>query len=168
MYDKLGASMLNEMDGMFVLAILDRKARKLFIARDRAGKKPLYYYHSKERFVFASELNALHHQLSLEMNEDYIFEFLRTGFFYQSHTPYKRVHELPAASFATVNLDGPPQVQVIRWWDIQDYYEQPVADDEPTALARIDDILKLAIKRRVESSDLEVGSFLAVASIADS
>ena len=58
-YEMLGPSCLKEFDGMFAFAIYDRRKNELFLARDRAGKKPLYYYSDGKRFVFASELNAL-------------------------------------------------------------------------------------------------------------
>jgi asparagine synthase (glutamine-hydrolysing) len=161
LYAKLGMDGLKDMDGMFALAIYDRKAQELFLARDRAGKKPLYYYKDDKKFVFASELNALRNQLPLTMNKDYIREFARTGFFYKTHTPYLQVAELPAASCAFISTQQPVAVRIKSWWDIEHFYGQPSADSEETALQKIDAMLHTAVKRRVESSDLEVGSFLS-------
>lgn len=161
LYSKLGPKALNEMDGMFVIAIYDRNKEQLFIARDRAGKKPVYYYHDEHKLIFASELNAIRNQLPLEMNENYIREFTRTGFFYPAHTPYKNVSELPPASYALVNATGNPQLQVVKWWEIQDFYSNPSCDNEATALDKVESLLHTAVKRRIESSDLEVGSFLS-------
>jgi asparagine synthase (glutamine-hydrolysing) len=162
LYARLGTEGLNDMDGMFALVIYDRKAQQLFLARDRAGKKPLYYYSDNRKFVFASELNALRNQLPLEMNREYIHEFARTGFFYKTHTPYLQVAELPAASYAIVSSQEiPVTVKTGSWWDIERFYGQPSADNEEMALQQVDSMLHTAIKRRVESSDLEVGSFLS-------
>jgi asparagine synthase (glutamine-hydrolysing) len=162
LYAKLGADGLKDMDGMFAFAIYDRKAQQLFLARDRAGKKPLYYYADDKKFVFASELNALRSQLPLTMNKDYIHEFARTGFFYKTHTPYLQVSELPAASYAVISTQKiPVTVSIKPWWDIEHFYGQPCADNEETALEKIDSMLHKAVKGRVESSDLEVGSFLS-------
>src|SRR6185436_5612316 len=58
----MGPDCLHDFDGMFALAIYDRQKQELFMARDRAGKKPLYYFFDGIRFLFASELNALNHQ----------------------------------------------------------------------------------------------------------
>lgn len=159
-YDKLGAKCLNDFDGMFAFIIYDRKNKEIFIARDRAGKKPLYYFADGNRFVFSSELGALNDQLRLEVHEHHLQQYVRMGYFYKSATPYKNVFELPAGSCAHVSLDH-PEVKVERWWNIHDFYEQHSNDEFATAMDRVDRMLHEAVKRRVESSDLEVGSFLS-------
>ena len=161
LYAKLGVDCLKDMDGMFALAIYDQKKKELFVARDRAGKKPLYYYTDNNRFVFASELNALRNQLPLVMDKGTIGGYLHTGFFYSKQTPYINVSELPAGCYAKISLDRMAAPEVKSWWNIRDFYEQPSGDDENTALEKIDQMLHTAVKRRVESSDLEVGSFLS-------
>ncbi len=160
LYEKFGASCLNDMDGMFSMVIYDREKQELFLARDRAGKKPLYYYFDSNKFLFASELNALKNQLDLEINIEHLMQFVRIGYFYRSSTPYRDVWELPAGSYAYVSLKK-PEPKITRWWNIHDYYLQKSKEDFSTALKKVDDILHMAIKRRVESSDLEVGSFLS-------
>lgn len=159
-YAKTGAECLQDFDGMFALTIYDRKKNELFIARDRAGKKPLYYYSSGEKFFFASELNALQSQLALTVNHVHIQRYIRMGYFYKSSTPYENVFELPAGSYAKVSLQEPIP-NIVKWWDILNFYVKPSADDFETASGKIDDILHKAVRNRVESSDLEVGSFLS-------
>lgn len=160
LYAKLGAGFLNDLDGMFAMVIYDKKMQRLFLARDRAGKKPLYYYSADNSFVFASELNALHNQISLQINEQHLQQFVRMGYFYKSSTAYKNVWALPAGHFAFVQLNR-PAIEIHRWWNIHDYYLQNSSDDFDTALEKTDSFLHQAIKRRLESSDLEVGSFLS-------
>jgi asparagine synthase (glutamine-hydrolysing) len=159
-YARLGPKCLDDFDGMFALAIYDRNKNELFIARDRAGKKPLYYYSDGKSFVFSSELGALHNQLSLQINEKHLQQYVRMGYFYKSFTPYKNVWELPAGSYAYVSLNL-PEVKVQKWWDIHRFYRQRSRDDPDMALTKIDHLLHKAVKGRVESSDLEVGSFLS-------
>ena len=159
-YTKIGADCLQEFDGMFALTIYDRTKNELFIARDRAGKKPLYYHSNGSSFVFASELNALRKQLKPDINEQHLQQYIRMGYFYKSSTPYKNISELPAGSYATVNINKPEPV-VTKWWNIHQYYEKRSTDSFETALKTTDDLLHTAVKRRVESSDLEVGSFLS-------
>ncbi len=159
-YAKLGPKCLDDMDGMFALVIYDNDKKELFIARDRAGKKPLYYYADGKKFVFSSELNALKNQLPLEINTSHIRQYIRMGYFYKSSTPYLNVHELPAGNYAYVSLDK-PEVRITQWWDIHPFYQQPSKDSFETASQKIDTILHEAVRNRVESSDLEVGSFLS-------
>jgi len=145
---------------MFTIVIYDKEKQELFLARDRAGKKPLYYFFENQKFVFASELNALKNQLTLTLNEEHIRQYIRMGYFYKSSTAYKNVFELPAGAYAHVSLQK-PEVRVSRWWNIHQFYKEPVPDDFETASSKIDTILHEAVKNRVESSDLEVGSFLS-------
>src|SRR5260221_932815 len=159
-YAKTGAACLQEFDGMFALVIYDRQKNSLFMARDRAGKKPLYYYSKNENFVFSSELNALRHQVKPEINDEHLQQYTRMGYFYKSSTPYKDVWELPAGSYAFVDIKK-PEAKISKWWNIHSYYQKKSTDSFETALQRTDDLLHLAVKRRVESSDLEVGSFLS-------
>lgn len=160
LYAKLGAACMNGMDGMFVFAIFDSQKQELFIARDRAGKKPLYYFADGKQFIFSSELNALRHQLPLEINEDNLHGYVRLGYFYKEATPYRQVKELPAGSYGIIPV-GTPEPRIHTWWNIHDYYKQSSADDFTTATERVDSLLHTAVKNRVESSDLEVGSFLS-------
>ena len=159
-YLKLGAACLQEFDGMFVFIIYDRKSNSLFIARDRAGKKPLYYYSITGQFVVASELNALKNQVKPLINEQHIEQYLRYGAFHSLATPYKNVHELPAGHYAIVSLTD-ASLSLHTWWSIQTFYEQQRKEQLEVAIQNVDTILHTAIKRRLESSDLEVGSFLS-------
>lgn len=159
-YAKAGPACLNDFDGMFAIAIYDKARQHLFLARDRAGKKPIYYFSDKKSFVFASELNALRNQLSLQVDEEHIHQFIHTGYLFRSATPYKNVFELPAGSYAVIPLKEPIPI-VIRWWDVHTFYSVRNHDDFDTALRNTDRLLHESVKRRIESSDLEVGSFLS-------
>ena len=159
-YAKMGAGCLQDFDGMFALAIYDRKNNELFLARDRAGKKPLFYYADGKRFVFASELNALRGQLDLDADEAAIFQYLYSGYLFNNNSPYKQVKKIPAGSYAVVKLESPDPV-ITKWWDIHPFYRQQSSHSFEEALQHTDTLLHTAIRRRVESSDLEVGSFLS-------
>jgi len=159
-YEKEGAACLNEFDGMFALVIYDKHRNELFLARDRAGKKPLYYYTDGNTFVFCSELNALQWQVRDVLNESHLQQFVRLGYFCKSATPYNNIHELPAGSCAMVDVSRPQPV-LAKWWNIHQYYNKKYKDDFETAFQKTDEFIHQAVRRRVESSDLEVGSFLS-------
>jgi len=90
LYIKYKNKMFNMLDGMFAFAVLDKNQNKIILARDRAGKKPLYIYKNFSSVLFASELNSINTTVKdLTINEDAISSYLRTGFFYKKYTPYK-------------------------------------------------------------------------------
>ena len=160
LYDRFGTDFLNHIDGMFAFAIHDKIKDQLFIARDRAGKKPFYYYADEKIFAFASELNGLKTMVPLEINHNNIYQYLRLGTFYRQFTPYKNVTELKAGTFLIVDCRT-LRIQETNWWNINDYYQKESTDSLEQSLQKTDDFLHKAIKRRIESSDLEVGSFLS-------
>ncbi|MEO8765776.1 MAG: asparagine synthase (glutamine-hydrolyzing) [Ginsengibacter sp.] len=160
LYERFGTQFLQYLDGMFAFVIHDKIKNELFIARDRAGKKPLYYYLDNNRFAFASELNCLKTITPLEIEPGNFYPYLRLGSFYRQLTPYKNVTELTAGTFLVVNCDTLSVVQN-RWWDINDFYRVQNKDSFEESMQKTDSYLHKAVKRRIESSDLEVGSFLS-------
>ncbi|MEJ7587431.1 MAG: asparagine synthase (glutamine-hydrolyzing) [Ferruginibacter sp.] len=160
LYEKYDADFLDYLDGMFALAIYDRYKKKLFLARDRAGKKPLFYYTDGQILIFASELNCLKGLLPLEMNIGNFFHYLRLGSFYGQLTPYKNVHELRAGSYMVVDCTT-LEIKEQRWWKINEFYKRPNKDTIEESLHKVDGFLHEGVRRRVQSSDLEVGSFLS-------
>jgi asparagine synthase (glutamine-hydrolysing) len=160
LYQKYGTNFLHYLEGMFVFVIYDKQQKQLFIARDRAGKKPLYIYNDTKKIVFASELNALKKILPLQKNDDNMYHYLRLGSFFGSLTPYHHVTELAAGSFVQIDCVTLKITQT-QWWNINQFYLQQSTDNFTTALAKTDELLHAAVKRRIESSDLEVGSFLS-------
>jgi asparagine synthase (glutamine-hydrolysing) len=160
LYRKYGVEFLNYLDGMFVFAIYDAQKKTIFIARDRAGKKPLYYYSDIEKIVFASELNCLKGLLPLQMNSENIYQYLRLGSFYKRATPYKNVHELAGGNFLLIDCTT-LKIKEKCWWNINEIYAQSNKGSFEESLLKVDFFLHTAVKRRVESSDLEVGSFLS-------
>jgi len=160
LYERFGTQFLQYLDGMFVFVIYDKIKNELFIARDRAGKKPFYYYHDGNKFVFASELNCLKNMIPLEINNTNFYQYLRLGSFYRQFTPYEKVIELTAGTFLVLNCNT-LSISQTRWWNINDFYQKQNNDSLEDSLQKTDEYLHKAVKRRVESSDLEVGCFLS-------
>ena len=78
---------------MFAFAIFNQINKKLFLARDRAGEKPVYYYSKNNIFLFGSELNSIISVIKPEINYDNIYQYLRYSFI-DSNTPYNCILEL--------------------------------------------------------------------------
>ena len=125
LYDRYGTDFLHFLDGMFAFVIYDKIKNQLFIARDRAGKKPFYYFFDQKKFVFASELNCLKTMTNVEIEPAGFFQYLRFGTFYRQFTPYKNVTELRAGSFLIVDCNT-LSINEKRWWNVNDYYQKAV------------------------------------------
>lgn len=160
LFEKIGVGMLNELDGMFAMSIYDERSQKLWLCRDRAGEKPLYYFMKQDTLVFASELRVLSSILKPEIEVSHISTFLTVGFLPTTQTPYKNIMELPPATYAEVDIST-MKVKVDTWWNIESFYKQESAISLEEALDETDRLLNLSVKRRMLSSDLEVGTFLS-------
>ena len=160
LYDRFGTDFLQYLDGMFAFVIHDKIKDQLFIARDRAGEKPFYYYFDQNKFVFASELNCLKSMVPVEIETANFYQYLRLGSFYRQFTPYKNVTELRAGSFLIVDCNA-ISIKETRWWAINKYYQNENNDSLEDSLQKTDKFLHKSVQRRLESSDLEVGSFLS-------
>jgi asparagine synthase (glutamine-hydrolysing) len=161
LYIKFGISALSMCDGMFAFAILDQKSNTLTFGRDRAGKKPLYYFKRQDSMVFASELNTLNRCINmLRIDEKEIYSYIRNGFFYHEKTPYKDVYEVSPGSIMTVNLYD-LAIQKNSFFDILNFYKKDKINEFDFALETVEEALHESVKDRLLSSELEVGAFLS-------
>lgn len=159
LYIKLGKECLNYLDGMFAFAIFDKGTKKLFLARDRAGEKPLYIYSKNDTFIFASELNAIASIVKPRINNEHIYQYLRYSFI-NSNTPYLDVIELPAGSWYEINT-ATLHRDTGKWWRIEEIYRNKSVLSEADTLATLDQYLHQSVYNRLTTSDLEVGTFLS-------
>jgi len=163
MFVKYKERMFEKIDGMFAFAIYDRKNKRVFLARDRAGKKPLYYYYNKNKklFFFASELNVFKELNNLEIDEKSIYAYLRCGFFPQDTTPYKNIKKLMNGTCLWLDLSD-FSIAEEKYFDILNYYEsEKFKYDKNEIIEILEEKLSKSIKDRLLASDLEVGAFLS-------
>lgn len=160
LYIKFGSEMFSLLDGMFAFCVYDKKNNTLLIARDRAGKKPLYYTKVNDSFLFASELNSLKLMTNMEINEDAIQCYLRAGFIYKSYTPYKNVYKLEAGTFLVINTHT-LRIDKQKYYDILHPYLNKNNHSFPEAIIQTDDLIRKSISDRLLASDVEVGAFLS-------
>jgi len=160
LYDKLGLKCLDKLDGMFAFAIYDSKKQNLILARDRSGKKPLYLYQQDDKLIFASELNAIKEIIDTEVNEVNIAKYLRAGMLYNIDTPYKNIQEIDAGSYSIIDTTT-LEIKSTKWWNILDFYNKPKHITYTDAKVTLDNLLHKSVKNRLDSSDLEVGTFLS-------
>lgn len=120
-YSHWGVGCLNRLVGMFAFSILDTQERKLFLARDFFGIKPLYYTLWQGGFAFASEISPLLELpgVSRQVNPQRLYDYLRFGLTdHGAETLFADINQLPSAHYLEVELDNPRQVKLSRYWQI--------------------------------------------------
>ncbi len=156
-WEEYGPACVERLEGMFVFAILDERRRELFIARDRMGKKPLYYAVLDGVLHFASELPALTASPSWKGDLDLsgLEGYLSLGYFLAPHTPFADVWKLPPAHTLHVR-DG--RLAMRRYWDVTGFDSDQ--RDESVLIDAVDETLGTAVTDRLES-EVPLGAFLS-------
>jgi len=118
-YDKWGSSCLEKFNGMFAFAVLDKEKKELFLARDRLGIKPLYYYTQDDIFVFASEIKAILEYLKVrpEINTAAVDAYMSFGYVPGEETMFKGIKRLLPGHYIIRKHNG--IIQKRRYWDFQ-------------------------------------------------
>lgn len=157
LYEREGAACLDQLNGMFAIAIWDREARKLFLARDRLGKKPLYYYEQNGQFAFASEIKALLPApfVSTEIRYDAVRDFFAYQYVPDPKTIYRNVHKLPPGYWLQVDEQGS---QLVQYWDVS--FRTPSTESPGQLSEGLYDIIDDAVRLRM-ISDVPLGAFLS-------
>ncbi|MCO5142605.1 MAG: asparagine synthase (glutamine-hydrolyzing) [Oligoflexia bacterium] len=116
LYDEMGMSLLHELRGMFCFSLYDLKTKTLYIARDRLGIKPLYYYNQSGKFLFASEIKAILEAdfVSKIPNISSIDSFLKFRYSPGPETMFKDIYKLPAGHWMSVR-EG--KIEIEQYWD---------------------------------------------------
>ena len=161
LFEELGEATVRELRGMFAFAIYDRRERRLFLARDRFGKKPLYYTRRPNGdFFFASELKALR-KLALSNGHEpiirpqSIYDYLSFGVVPQPDTIYHNVFSLEPASTMWVDL---ARISSKRYWDLE--FEPKLETSYEEARHEVRRVLHEAVRLRLRS-DVPLGVFLS-------
>jgi asparagine synthase (glutamine-hydrolysing) len=157
-----GAGVLQKMNGMFALAIYDQLEKKIFLCRDRVGKKPLFYYIKDDVLLFGSELKAiLSHPLiaaKIEIDSSTISTFLQIGYIPQPKTFYRNIYKFPAGHYAFVSSDF--KISILPYWNISHYISTSRNITESQAFSSLKEIVNDAVASRLVA-DVPVGIFLS-------
>ncbi|HEY5826013.1 MAG TPA: asparagine synthase (glutamine-hydrolyzing) [Cyclobacteriaceae bacterium] len=155
--------MVNKLEGMFAIAILDKYENKLYLFRDRVGKKPLFYFKSENLFAFASEIKSLLELSSIKrqvvLNREAISYFLHLGYIPEPFTIYEQLFKFPSGQFGQIDLNL--DFQTKPYWMAGDRMS---VEEKITSPERGKKDLKRLINNAVEYrlvSDVPVGAFLS-------
>ncbi len=160
-YEEFGADCLQRLRGMFAFAIWNKAKKELFVARDRVGKKPLYYCLTDDsdggEFVFGSELKVLltHGKIKREIDLAALDAYLSFGYVPDPLCIFKNVHKLPPAHYLTF-CGG--KVETRSYWDFE-YKENPIRKEEDY-IEELRELIKDAVNVRL-ISEVPLGAFLS-------
>src|SRR5208337_2467169 len=153
-------------EGMFAFACWDRKDRRLQLARDRLGEKPLYYGWMDKTFFFASELRAirLHPAFRGEIDRDVLSVYLRHDYIPAPHSIYQRVHKLCAGTLLDISIANPEPVTPTAYWSMREIAEHgaasPFAGSDEEAIEQLEFLLRGSVRRQM-IADVPLGAFLS-------
>ena len=158
-----GKEMIKKIEGMFAVAIYDSALKKIFLFRDRKGKKPLFYYWDHQQFVFASEMKTLlihpHIRPTKEIDQQALHEFLHLGYIPEPKTIYRSIRKFPSGAMG--ELKSNLSLSINQYWNVDDCVREKV---NSTGKFDYKDELRMKLTQAVEKrmiSDVPLGSFLS-------
>jgi asparagine synthase (glutamine-hydrolysing) len=160
LYEEEGEQCVAKLRGMFAFAIWDGRERKLFLARDRVGVKPLHYCIVGDSLIFGSEIKSIlqYPRLEREVNLEALSNFLTFGYVPDPHTAFSGIEKLPPGHIL-IFKDGRKSVR--RYWDFdyRDRSGEPARDDQ-YYIERLRELLMESVRLRLVS-DVPLGAFLS-------
>jgi asparagine synthase (glutamine-hydrolysing) len=159
-----GDALIHKLDGFFAFLIWDRKAEHFVLARDRLGKKPLYYTQTPDGFLlFASEIQAIVKgvEKTPDLNSEAIEDYFSFGYVPDPKTIFEGIHKLPPAHAVTWDrkIDGIKLPPLTRYWQIK-FDPQPHRSNMNELVKELEAHLYQAVQKRLDA-DVLLGSFLS-------
>jgi len=158
-YRKWGIDCLEKFVGMFAFALYDKNLNKVFLCRDRLGKKPLFYSETDSGLYFASESSALfaNNDIKKEINEEAIYDYLTYLTVEAPDTFFKGINKVKAGHFLEITRAG---IKSNKYWDIADFINVNNVDDKATVILKTKDLLEKSMRHR-NISDVPVAVALS-------
>jgi asparagine synthase (glutamine-hydrolysing) len=158
-------SAVRRFNGMFALALWDRRERRLHLVRDRVGVKPLYYGTSGGTFLFSSELSALrrHPAFDAEIDHDALSLLMQYSYIPAPFSIYRKFRKLPAGTILTI---GPGRYESVPepYWSAKEVYEkgeqEPFSGSEQEAVDQLEHLVRDSVRLRMVA-DVPLGVFLS-------
>lgn len=157
-YEMWGEGCVDHLRGMFAFVIWDEKKQQLFLARDRVGEKPLYYYWDDRRFLFGSELKAIlaHPEVQREVDPQALLDYFSLLYVPAPKSIFKGIRKLPAGHTLIVRRGEPPRIS--SYWDLKFQPDDSISEDD--WCERIREKLTECVAIRLES-EVPLGAFLS-------
>ena len=157
LYRTHGVKCLEKLRGMFAFALWDQRCRQLFMARDRAGKKPFNYSLQNKGILFCSEIDPLvqHPQVATDMDSEALELYLQCQYIPAPWTIYQNIRKLPPAHYAIFDQNG---FTIQKYWEVD--YRHKVRINQQEALEELEEHLTEAVRLRM-ISDVPLGALLS-------
>ena len=157
LYEELGEDCVNKLRGMFAFAIWDQKKQQIFLARDRLGIKPLYYYYKNGKFLFGSEIKAILQDQTIQRDIDFkaMDEYFTYLYVRAPRTIFQGIQKLLPGHTLICNHNG---VKVKKYWDLQNFDSCKLSEKELEE--RLYELLEESVRIRL-MSDVPLGAFLS-------
>jgi asparagine synthase (glutamine-hydrolysing) len=158
LYEERGLDFVHDLEGDYAIALWDAERERLVLARDRAGVKPLYFYHHNGRFIFASEIKAIlkHPSVTAEVNEEALYHYLTFVTTPAPQTLFRGIQKLPAGHMLIVNRGGDTHLK--QYWDALPSPAPELSEAEHQK--NILQLLRESIRKRM-MADVPFGVFLS-------
>lgn len=159
LYEEMGAECVHELRGMYGFSVWDRRNRRLFIARDRLGIKPLYYTYDKDRLIFGSEIKTILHYPGVQARADLdgLSNFISLKYAPAPQTMFQDIYALPPGYCMTCDEDG---VRIEQYWDLMFVNEHDGRMSEAEYEDQLDHLLHEVVRMHLVS-DVPFGAFLS-------
>ena len=152
-YEEYGVNICSKLDGMFAFGLWDKNNNKLIIARDRIGKKPLYYFHEKNKLIFASEIKSiLNAGVSREIDKEVMLDTVSCRFSPGNKTVFSHIKKLPPGSYAEFSKN---KLKINYYWHIPQLTEK-----HNPSIKEVDSLIESAVEKRL-ISDVPIGILLS-------
>ena len=161
-YHKWGVDFVNKINGMFIITLYDENINKVFIFRDRAGVKPLYWYWKDDLFLFSSELKSFHKNENFQkkINFNSLGEFLQYGYIMEPNCIFDYTYKLKSGHYIEFDL-AQKKIDIKKYWSIHELDSNPKRKlSKKEFLKELNDLLISSFKYRM-ISDVPVGVFLS-------
>ncbi|MEI6852207.1 MAG: asparagine synthase (glutamine-hydrolyzing) [Bacteroidota bacterium] len=156
-YEEWGSNLPGKLKGMFAFCIYDENTHQFFMARDRFGIKPFYYYHKKDVFIFASELKSIvsYHDFTKEIDTVSVCNYLTYRYVPSPQTIWKDTYKLPPAHYLIIKADQ--TTEITEYWKLEANNQHY---NEKYLVEKTDEMLNKSVQEHLES-DVSMGSFLS-------
>lgn len=159
LYREYGDSFVNLLNGMFAFAIYDQRHKRVFIARDHFGIKPLYWYHDQKCILLGSEIKAILAHPEVKSNPSYenLYEYLTFQFIIDEGTMFQNIYKVLPGNYLVIELDS-WNIKYKRYWEPN--FETDLHHTEEYFISELKEILRDTMCQQLRS-DVPIGTYLS-------